>query len=70
MTSPPAVGDEITWTNVDGTSHTVTSNDDSGVLDSGNVSGGGTFSATFDEAGEFTYFCEIHPQMEGTVTVS
>jgi len=63
-----AVGDTVTWTNEDGTTHTVTADDDS--FDSGNLSSGDTFSQTFDEAGEFTYHCNIHSSMTGTVTVN
>ena len=62
------VGEEVTWTNNDGTAHTVTADDES--FDSGNLDGGATFSQTFDEAGEFAYHCNIHPQMSGTVSVS
>ncbi len=61
-------GDTVTWTNEDGFAHTVTADDDS--FDSGNIDGGATFEQTFDEAGEFTYHCNIHPQMTGTVSVS
>ena len=62
------VGDEVTWTNNDGTAHTVSADDDS--FDSGNLDSGATFSQTFDEAGEFAYHCNIHSSMTGTVTVN
>jgi plastocyanin len=61
-------GDTVTWTNDDGFAHTVTADDDS--FDSGNIDPDGTFEQTFDEAGEFTYHCNIHSQMTGTVTVN
>jgi len=32
--------------------------------------GGATFTHTFNDIGDFEYFCEIHPEMEGTVEVS
>ena len=63
-----SAGDTVTWTNEDDFAHTVTADDDS--FDSDNIDGGGTFEQTFDEAGEFTYHCDIHNQMTGTVTVS
>ena len=62
-----SVGYTVTWANVDGTDHTVTADDDS--FDSGTLSDGSTFEQTFDEAGEFTYHCEIHSSMTGTITV-
>ena len=62
------VGDAVTWTNEDGFAHTVTADDDS--FDSGNLDSGATFEQTFDEAGDFTYHCNIHSQMTGTVSVS
>lgn len=62
-----SVGDEVTWTDIDGIDHTVTADD--GAFDSGTLGDGEDFSFTFDEAGEFTYHCEIHSSMTGTVTV-
>ena len=61
------VGDTITWTNSDSTAHTVTLDDKS--VDSGNVAPSATFSHAFTQAGTFTYHCEIHKQMKGTITV-
>jgi plastocyanin len=79
------VGNTIIWTNNDNSSpafHTVTSglgpNDTNlgKVFDSG-LSGptaltatGKTFSHTFTTAGEFPYFCQLHPTMVGKVIVS
>lgn len=62
-----AVGDTVTITNQDSVGHTWTAVD--GEFDSGTVAEGETFDFTFEEAGEFDYFCSIHPQMEGTITV-
>jgi plastocyanin len=62
-----AVGSEITWTNADPAPHTVTADD--GSFDSGPLGQGGTFSTTFNEAGDVAYACSIHPSMKGTVTV-
>jgi len=58
------VGTTVTWVNQDGYAHTVTSgtspSDRSGLFDSGNINGGGTFSFTFDKAGTYDYFCIPH----------
>lgn len=62
-----AVGDTVTITNEDGVGHTWTAVE--GGFDSGTIAEGETFEFTFDEDGEFDYFCSIHPQMEGTITV-
>lgn len=62
------VGETVTWVNDDSTVHTATSND--GVFDSGILGKDQTFSYTFDEAGEYPYFCDIHPAMVGTVGVT
>ena len=62
-----AVGSTVTWTNQDGTAHTVTADD--GSFDSGSLAQGATFSQTFDTPGTYTYHCAIHSSMTGTVTV-
>ena len=60
-------GTTVTWTNADDIPHTIASKDSlfkSKVLDSGEK-----FSFTFAKAGQFGYFCSIHPHMTGTVIV-
>ncbi len=61
-------GTRITWVNNDSAPHTVTANN--GAFDSGTLQQGEKFSRTFTKAGKkFAYHCEIHPQMQGKVTV-
>jgi len=60
-------GDEITWTNDDPAPHTVTARD--GSFDSGTIEPGQSFAVQVDGSGAVTYFCEIHPTMEGTIRV-
>ena len=67
------VGDTVTWTNDDAQPHTATSGQNAtpdGRFDSGIMAPQGTFEHTFTEAGEFPYFCLLHPNMVGTVSVS
>jgi len=61
------VGETVTWINDDSGRHTVTSKD--GFFDSGMMGKGQSFSYTFDKTGEYTYHCEPHPNMVGTVVV-
>jgi len=70
------VSGEVTWSNDDNAAHTVTSGDLSAdpdnvgtVFDSGLFMAGATFSHTFDAAGEYPYFCMVHPWMVGKVIV-
>lgn len=66
--STVAVGTTVTVTNEDSFGHTWTA--EGGVWDSGTLSEGDSFEFTFDEPGEYAYFCKIHPaQMTGTITV-
>ena len=65
-------GTEVTWSNDDTAAHTVTSGSPGapdGLFDSSLFMAGGTFSVTLDEAGEYPYFCMVHPWMIGIVTV-
>lgn len=63
-----SVGDTVVWTNRDTYAHTVTA--DGGAFDSLDINGGGTFSQTFTAAGTFTYHCNRHSYMTGSVMVS
>ena len=68
-----SVGTTVTWTNNDAQPHTVNSGENampSGLFDSPIMPPVGTFEYTFTEAGEFPYFCILHPNMVGTVSVS
>jgi plastocyanin len=61
------VGTTVTWVNRDDIPHTVVSTDKvfkSKVLDTDEK-----FSFTFTKAGEYPYFCSIHPKMTGKVVV-
>ena len=74
------VGDTVTWTNDDSQAHTVTSGNSSDpdkgkVFDSSPnfnplLSPKQTFQHNFTTAGDFPYFCQVHPTMIGKVVVS
>jgi plastocyanin len=61
------VGGKVIWQNEDTAPHTATADD--GSFDTGTIEKGKLGSATFKEPGTFTYHCEIHPTMHGTVEV-
>jgi plastocyanin len=76
-----AVGTTVAWTNKDAAGHTVTSGNpgdaDSGALFDSTKDPAGflikpetTWQYTFDTAGEFPYFCQVHPWMVGKVIVT
>lgn len=67
------VGETVTWTNQDATRHTVTSGVDGehdGTFEVTFSDRGDTASVTFDEPGEYHYFCTPHNFMTGTVVVT
>ncbi len=60
-------GTTVTWVNDDDIPHTVVEKGlafKSKVLDTGD-----RFTFTFAKAGQFSYFCSLHPHMTGKVTV-
>jgi plastocyanin len=66
-------GDTVTWTNGDAIDHSVTAGtpgEPQEAFDSGFFPKGSSFSHTFDQEGNFTYFCKRHPSMQATVKVS
>ena len=69
-----STGDTVQWDNVDTAAHTVSggspANGPSGVFDSSLLMAGGDYSFTFDDAGNYDYFCMVHPWMVGSVTVN
>lgn len=62
-------GTTVTWENLDSTVHDVTSTD-GGFTSSGDMGGGATYQYTFEEEGEYPYFCAHHPDMTGTIIVT
>src|SRR5215471_2456607 len=62
-----STGTTISWFNNDNVAHTSTS--DGSQWSSGNIAPGGRFDFTFQSTGRFTYHCQIHPNMIGTIVV-
>ena len=67
------IGTVVIWENLDNTMHTATSgNPDAGadgVFDSDIMSAGDKYEFTFNDAGNYDYYCILHPWMVGTVNV-
>ena len=63
------VGTTVTWINKDDIPHTVVSTDDSKTFKSKVLDTDEKFSFTFSKAGNYPYFCSIHPKMTGKVVV-
>ena len=68
------VGDTTEWSNVDSSVHTATAGTSADVkmetFHSDLIMPGKSWSFTFDEAGNYDYFCLVHPWMTGSVTVN
>jgi plastocyanin len=77
------VGDTVTWYNDDKEGHTVTSGEGSGrfgwmgdnfgkpngIFNSDRFMPGESWSYKFEDSGTFSYYCTIHPWMEGILIV-
>ena len=61
------IGTTIVWYNNDSIDHTVTARDNS--FDSVRIAPNETFEYTFEQPGEFEYYCKIHPSMIGKITI-
>ena len=68
------VGDVVEWKNHDTEVHTVTSGTTEtgpdGIIFSDLLQPGESFAFSFDESGSFSYFCTLHPWMEGLIVVN
>jgi glucose/arabinose dehydrogenase/plastocyanin len=66
-------GDVVTWKNNDDAIHVVVSGDQNygsnELFDSGFLKMNESFSFTFNEEGNFGYFCTLHPWMSGYISV-
>ncbi|MCA6110175.1 cupredoxin domain-containing protein [Bradyrhizobium cenepequi] len=60
------VGTTVTWTNRDDIPHTVVC---AGKFRSKTMDTDDSFSFTFTAAGEYKYFCSLHPHMTGMIRV-
>jgi plastocyanin len=60
------VGDTVTWTNRDDIPHVVVS---AGKFRSKALDTDNSFSFTFTAAGDYPYFCSLHPHMTGIIKV-
>jgi plastocyanin len=60
------VGDTVTWSNHDDIPHTIVS---AGKFRSKALDTDDSFSFTFTAAGDYKYFCSLHPHMTGTIKV-
>ena len=68
-----SVGTKVVWTNQDEIEHTVTAGTPSERDPAFNAvlkTKGSTTQRTFDKAGTFTYFCDRHQFMRGSITVT
>jgi plastocyanin len=65
-----AVGTKVTWVNEDTVPHTVTTTSGPASFDSGQVAPGASYSAIFETAGTYSYYCADHPNMKATITVT
>jgi plastocyanin len=62
-----AAGERVTFVNDDQEPHTATAVDKS--FDSEGLDFHKTWSHVFSKPGTYAYFCQLHPQMKGTIVV-
>ncbi|MEP7054816.1 MAG: cupredoxin domain-containing protein [Actinomycetota bacterium] len=67
MTVP--VGTRLTVTNKDIATHTFTSVSGPAAFDSGDLAPGSAAKVTFTKAGTYSYHCDIHNSMTGSIVV-
>jgi plastocyanin len=60
-------GTSVTWKNLDGEPHTVTSVD--GLFRSGGLDQNDTYTFKFVKPGTYKYLCSIHPRMLAEIVV-
>lgn len=64
-------GQQVTWTQKDGVTHTVTSDDGApAAFNSGDLGTGDKYSQSFLKTGTYAYHCKYHGSMQGNVIVT
>jgi plastocyanin len=63
-----SVGETVIWDNFDEAEHTITSSEGD-ELNSDLLSTREIYTHTFNEKGEYEYYCKLHPYMKGTIIV-
>ncbi len=69
------IGDRVEWKNFDSDNHTVTAQffptgvQEENSFDSGVIPSGGSFEHVFLKEGTCRYWCSIHREMRGTITI-
>lgn len=64
------VGDTVVWTSKDVAPHTATTTSGPASFDSGILTQSQTFSYTFTIAGNYAYYCVVHPEMTAAIKVA
>jgi plastocyanin len=69
------VGDKVVWKNFDSDNHTVTAQffpavpQEENYFDSGIIPSGGSFEWQFVKEGSCRYWCSVHREMKGSITI-
>jgi plastocyanin len=69
-TATVKVGAKVSVTNEDSAPHTLTDKAKPAAFDSDTIKQNQTRTVTFTKAGTFKYYCQFHPTMAGTITVT
>ena len=64
-----AAGTRVEWTNHDDIPHTVVSAVSPPLFRSKALDTDDSYSNVFDKPGTYSYFCGLHPHMQGTIVV-
>ena len=62
-------GSRVTWVNHDFIAHTATASGDQKLFDTGPVTPSSSASVIVNGTGRIAYYCEIHPWMQGSLTI-
>ena len=64
-----SAGTRVTWNNRDDIPHVVAGTSGDKLVKSPPLDTDDTFAFTFDKPGTYSYFCSLHPHMQGKIIV-